>query len=68
MPRAPNPEEIVYFDQDDEGYNTESNGNVANVVDDEDGEYMDDGDEEIDAGAGEPVDDQLSGDEVRIYY
>lgn len=40
LPRAPNPEEIIYFDQNDEGYNTENNGADNHITDEALGEYQ----------------------------
>lgn len=52
LPRAPNPEEIIYFDQNDEGYNTENNGTDNQTTDESPGEYQE-VDDEVDSVAAE---------------
>nr|XP_039265235.1 rab proteins geranylgeranyltransferase component A 2-like [Styela clava] len=64
LPRAPNPDEIVYFDQDDEGYTTETNGTQNDRQQQQDmREYQED-ESEVDAGTGEPPDQVQTSEEI----
>lgn len=65
LPRAPNPDEIIYFDQDDEGYNTETNGTHNEQSQEIEGEYQED-ESEVDVGSGEPPDQVDSVDEEQV--
>ncbi|XP_078481657.1 rab proteins geranylgeranyltransferase component A 2 [Ciona intestinalis] len=50
LPRAPDPEEIVF---DDEGYNTENNGTIPATPEDGGGDYVEEEEEELDEPAAE---------------